>query len=121
MKHNTKRTVSGMPKKKERKQFILSIIDRYNGVINWHSSRKIDANTLYSWLGMPVKEKDFKELAKEGVIKSVSMGRGARRKKWVRAGETPEPPATPEPSTPYKLRKQALKEFYEANPHLRRR
>lgn len=120
MKSNKPRKINGTPKKQDRKKFILDIIDRYNGVVNWHASGKVNRNTLYSRLGMAVREKDFKELAKEGVIKSVPSGSG-RRKLWVRNGEKPIPPPAPEPVTPYKLRKQALKEFYEVNPHLRRR
>lgn len=54
----------------------------------WHASSKVNRDTLYSWLGMAVRGKDFKELAKEGVIKSVPSGSG-RRKLWVRNGKKP--------------------------------
>lgn len=108
--------ISGKSSWIERRDHIMSIIDKYGRIVHAYHSDSILRKNLYSWMGMPVSEKDFERLAKMGWIRQES---GMRRKFWVR--NIPKPVTVEkEPSEPFKKRKAALKEFYEANPTLKR-
>lgn len=105
----TPEKINGKPKWPERRDLIMSVLDKYKRIVHNHRpTRKANNNIRISWdSDVIVSEKDFDRLIKMGWVKKQS---GNRRNYYVRAIPKPEE-IVQEPREPYKKRKMAIAEL----------